>query len=38
MVSMHIKNVQIGDRTCPVREFEDTIFLNSELEKIVEIK
>jgi hypothetical protein len=38
MVSMHMKNVQIGGRTCPVREFEDTMVLDSELETKMEIK
>jgi hypothetical protein len=33
MVSMHMKNIQIGGHTCHVHEFEDTVVLNSELEK-----
>jgi hypothetical protein len=38
MVSMHMKNVQIGGRTCPMREFEDTVVLESELETNMETK
>jgi hypothetical protein len=38
MVSMHMKNIQIGSRTCHVREFEDTVVLDSELEINMEIK
>jgi hypothetical protein len=38
MVSMHMKNVQIGGRTCLVREFADTVVINSELETNIEIK
>jgi hypothetical protein len=38
MVSMHMKNVQIGGRTCRVREFEDTVVLDSELQTNMEIK
>jgi hypothetical protein len=29
MVFMRMKNVQIGCRTCPVREFEDAVVLAS---------
>jgi hypothetical protein len=38
MVSMHMKNVQIGGRMCPVHEFEDMVVLNSELETKMEIR
>jgi hypothetical protein len=38
MVSMHMKNVQIGGRTCYEHEFEDTVVLNSKLETNIEIK
>jgi hypothetical protein len=38
MVSMHMKNIQIGGRTCQVREFEDTVVLDSELGTNKEIK
>jgi hypothetical protein len=38
MVSMHMKNVQIGGRTCPVHEFEDIVALDSKLETNMEIK
>jgi hypothetical protein len=38
MVSMHMKNIQIGGRTCHVHEFEDTVVLHSELETNMEIK
>jgi hypothetical protein len=38
MVSMHMKNVQIGGRTCPVCEFEYTVVLDSELETNMKIK
>jgi hypothetical protein len=38
MVSMHMKNVQIGDRMCHVREFEDRVVRNSKLETKIEIK
>jgi hypothetical protein len=38
MASMHMKNMQIGGRTCPVREFEDTMVLYIELETNMEIK
>jgi hypothetical protein len=38
MVSMHMKNVQIGGRTCPMRQFEDTVVLESELETNMETK
>jgi hypothetical protein len=31
MVSMHMKNIQIGCRMCHMREFEDTVVLDSEL-------
>jgi hypothetical protein len=37
-VSLHMKNVQIGCRTCHVREFEDMMVLDSELESNMEIK
>jgi hypothetical protein len=30
--SMHMKNVQIGERMRPVHEFEGTVVLDSELE------
>jgi Zn ribbon nucleic-acid-binding protein len=35
---MQMKNIQIGGRTCPVCEFEDTMVLDSELETNMEIK
>jgi hypothetical protein len=38
MVSMHMKNVQIRGRTCPVRQFEGTMILDSKLETKMEIK
>jgi hypothetical protein len=38
MVSMHMKNVQIRGCTCRVREFEDTVVLDSELQTNMEIK
>jgi hypothetical protein len=38
MVSMHMKNIQIGGRTCLVREFEDMVVLDSELETNKDIK
>jgi hypothetical protein len=38
MVSVLMKNVQIGGRTCLVLEFEDTMVLDSELETNMEIK
>jgi hypothetical protein len=33
-----MKDVQIEGRTCHVREFEDTVVLNSEFETNMEIK
>jgi hypothetical protein len=38
MVSIHMKNIQIGGRVCPVREFEDTMVLDSGLETNMEMK
>jgi hypothetical protein len=38
MVSMHMKNIQIRGRTCLVREFEDMVVLDSELETNKDIK
>jgi hypothetical protein len=38
MVSMHMKNIQIGGRMCLMREFEDTVVLNSKLETNMKIK
>jgi hypothetical protein len=38
MVSMHMKNAQIEGRTCHVREFEDTVVLDSKLKTNMEIK
>jgi hypothetical protein len=38
MVSMHMKNAQIRGPTWPVREFEDTVVLDSELETNMETK
>jgi hypothetical protein len=38
MVSMHMKNVKNGGRTCPVHEFEDTVVLDYELETNMKIK
>jgi hypothetical protein len=38
MVSMHMKNVQIGGHMCHVRQFEDTVVLDSELGTNMEIK
>jgi hypothetical protein len=38
MVFMHMKNVQIRNHTCHVHEFEDTVFLDSELEINMKIK
>jgi hypothetical protein len=32
MVSMHMKNIQIRGRRCPLHEFEDTVVLDFELE------
>jgi hypothetical protein len=33
MVSMHMKNIQIGGRICHMHEFEDMVVLDSKLEK-----
>jgi hypothetical protein len=38
MVSIHMKNLQIRGHTCPMREFEDTMVLDSELETNMKIK
>jgi hypothetical protein len=38
MVSMHMKNVQIGGHTSHVREFEDTVVLDSGLGINMKIK
>jgi hypothetical protein len=38
MVSMHMKNIQIRGRTYLVREFEDMVVLDSELETNKDIK
>jgi hypothetical protein len=34
MVSMYMKNVKIRGRMCHVHEFEDTVVLDSEMEKV----
>jgi hypothetical protein len=38
MVSIHMKNIKIGGRTCPTQEFEDMVVLDSKLETNMEIK
>jgi hypothetical protein len=38
MPSMHMKNVQIRGRMCPMREFEYTVVLDPKLETNMENK
>jgi hypothetical protein len=38
MVSIHMKNVQIEGCACPMREYEDRVVEDSELEANMKIK